>query len=113
MLASINTGLGSVRVASSVPGGGLFAYLWLALSIDAASLAALIANKGVVTLRRFALNTGYAGSFVETKRDAATGELLQATVGPNAWRDFLALGYKADGRQSLRPIEDMATAETS
>jgi hypothetical protein len=57
----------------------------------------------------FALNPGYSGSFVETKRDAATGELLQATVGLNAWRDFIAVGYEVDGRQSVRPIEDMAT----
>ena len=93
-------------------GGGLIAYgSRLVLSIDAASLAALIAKKGVVTMRRFALNPDYAGSFVETKGDAATGELMQATVGANAWRDFLAVGYEADGRQSLRPIEDMATAE--
>jgi hypothetical protein len=112
MLASINTGLGGVRFASGVTGSGLLAYGGLALSIDAASLAALIANRGVVTKRRFALDPRYSDSFVETKRDAATGKLLQATVGPNAWRDFLAVGYEADGRQSLRPIEDMATAET-
>ena len=111
MLASINTGRG-VRFASGVAGSGLLACGQLALSIDAASLAALIANKGVVTMRRFALDPGYSDSFVETKRDAATGALLQATVGPNAWRDFLAVGYEADGRQSVRPIEDMATAET-
>ena len=53
---------------------------------------------------------GLSGSFVETKRDAATGELLRTTVGRNAWRDFIAVGYEADGRQSVRPIEDMATA---
>jgi hypothetical protein len=46
------------------------------------------------------------------RRDAATGALLQAAVGANAWRDFLAVGYEADGRQSVRPIEDMATVET-
>ena len=77
-----NVGLGGVSFASGATGGGLIAYgSRLALSIDAASLAALIAKKGVVTMRRFALNPGYAESFVETKRDAATGELLQATVG--------------------------------
>ena len=108
MLASINAGLGTVQFASGAA-GGLIAYGRLALSIDAASLAALIAKKGVVTMRRFALDAGYTDSFVETKRDAATGALLQATVGPNAWRDFLAVGYEADGRQSVRPIEDMAT----
>ena len=104
---------GGVQFASGATGGGLLACGGLALSIDAASLATLIAMKGVVTMRRFALDPGYAESFVETKRDAATGALLQAAVGPNAWRDFLAVGYEADGRQSLRPIEDMATAETS
>ena len=35
-------------------------------------------------MRQFALDAGYTDSFVETKRDAATGALLQATVGPNA-----------------------------
>jgi WD40 repeat protein len=112
MLASINAGLGGVQFASGATGSGLLAYGGLPLWIDAASLAALIANKGVVTMRRFALDPGYADSFVETKRDAATGKLMQATVGLNAWRDFLAVGYEADGRQSLRPIEDMAAAET-
>ena len=85
-LASFVTHPGGASFASGAAGGGLLAFgPQLALSIDAASLAALVARRGVVTERRFALNH-YSGSFIETKRDAATGELLQATVGRNAWR---------------------------
>jgi hypothetical protein len=101
--------LGGVRFASGASCDALLAYRRLALSIDAASLAALIVKKGLVTMRRFALDPRYANSFVETKRDAATGALLYATVGTNAWRNFFAVGYEADGRQNVRPIEDMAT----
>ena len=102
---------GAFRSPWARPAAALLAFgPHIALSIDAASMAALVARRGVVTERRFALNPGYSGSFVETKRDAATGELLRATVGGNAWRDFIAVGYEADGRQSVRPIEDMATA---
>jgi hypothetical protein len=36
---------------------------------------------------------------------------LRATaVGPNARRDFLAIGVEADGRQPLRPIDNMLAA---
>jgi hypothetical protein len=110
-LAEIPTHLGGVLLASAVRGGNVLAFGGgIALSIEAAKVVALVANQGVLTQRRFALNVPYAGSFVETKRDAATGELLQTIVGRNAWRDFIAVGYEADGRQSVRPIEDMAMA---
>ena len=84
-LASFDGHFGGVSFAVGATGGGLLAFgPHIALSIDAASLAALVARRGVVTERRFALNPGYSGSFVETKRDAATGELLRTTVGRNA-----------------------------
>ncbi|MGD1036772.1 MAG: hypothetical protein ABR878_06165 [Roseiarcus sp.] len=36
---------------------------------------------------------------------------MRATaVGPNARRDFLAIGVEADGRQPLRPIDNMLAA---
>jgi hypothetical protein len=80
----------------------------LVATTDAASVAALVAKRGVVRMRQFALDPDYQGSFVATGRDAATGEFLKATVGPEAWRDFVAVGTDAAGRQSLRPIEDPA-----
>jgi hypothetical protein len=78
--------------------------------VSAAALSALAARNGVVRFRRFALDPVYAESFVETKSDAATGEFLSAIVGSNAWRNFIAVGWEANGRQTVRPIEDCAAA---
>ena len=108
-LTQLDLGLGAVHFANGSEPGSLIACSRLVATIDAASVAALVAKRGIVRMRRLALDPDYQGSFVDTERDAATGELLKATVGPEAWRDFIAVGADADGRQSVRPIEDLAT----
>ncbi len=89
-----------------VSGQGLCAF------VSAAALSALAASHGVVRIRRLALDPVYEESFVETGSDAATGELRSAILGPNAWRNFIAVGWEADGRQTVRPIEDRLNAAT-
>jgi hypothetical protein len=49
--------------------------------------------------------------FIKTQRDAVTGELLTPPAPTRG--DFIAVGYEADGRRNVRPIEDMATAGVS
>lgn len=101
-------GIPVLPFVAGVEPGLLIAWGRLFATIDAASVAALVAKRGIVRMRQFALDPDYQGSFVETERDAATGELRKARVGPEAWRDFVAVGYEADGHQSVRPIEDLA-----
>jgi WD40 repeat protein/uncharacterized protein YjbI with pentapeptide repeats len=107
-IARLDLGLGRVEFVEGAEPGSLIAWSRLVATIDAASVAALVAKRGIVRMRQLALDPDYQGSFVDTERDAATGELLKATVGPEAWRDFVAVGADADGRQSVRPIEDLA-----
>jgi WD40 repeat protein len=109
-LATLDPRVGGAARATRSSNGGLWVYgNHAVLTIDSASLAALVSRRGVVTERRLAPRAGYAGAFVETRRDAGSGELIGAEIGPEAWRDFLAIGHDEKGIQRIAPIEAMAT----
>ena len=76
--------------------------------VSAEALSAIATRHGLIRFRCFALDPDHAESFVETERDASIGELLSANLGPNAWRNFIGVGWEADGEQTMRPIEDWA-----
>jgi hypothetical protein len=48
------------------------------------------------------------GRTLVERRSEAAKDAFAKKIATQIW---LAVGYEADGRQSLRPIEDMATAE--
>jgi WD40 repeat protein len=64
-------------------------------------------------MRRFALSEDYSDSFVDMESDPATGGVRVSVLGANAWRDFIAIGQEVDGRQTVRPIDDMRAAPRS
>jgi WD40 repeat protein len=111
-LATIPGGLGDTGVATFADGARLLAKGqggWAVVDLDFLAANDFDVDKGL-RMRRFALCEDYEGSFVDLESDSLSGGLRATAVGPNAWRDFLAVGEEADGRQTLRPIDDMAPA---